>query len=256
MAKPAFSCRTLSLRKTKLGESDLIITALCEDGSLLRGVAKGARKPTSQFASRLEVFSVCDSLVAQGRSLHVFSEARCVRPHLALRSQVDRNAAASPIVEALAASAHEDLEIPRLFDMSCAALDRLEYVEIRLAPSITAAFLLKLVAMLGYRPSLSECICCGQPLDAPGCNGTLAFSFCDGGVVCPHCANAFETTRVDSRVISWSQALLGSTFGQVEALGMLPESSFAVLHFMQTWLRENLSTNLKSLTFLLSCGLF
>ncbi|MGN0262254.1 MAG: DNA repair protein RecO [Eggerthellaceae bacterium] len=256
MAKPAFSSRTLSLRKTKLGESDLIITALREDGSLLRAVAKGARKPTSQFASRLEVFSVCDCLVAQGRNLHVFSEARCISPHLALRSQVDRNAAASPVVEALAATTHEDLEIPRLFDMSCAALDRLEDVELGLAPSITAAFLLKLVAMLGYRPSLSECICCGQPVDAAVSDGTLSFSFSDGGVVCRHCANAFETTRVDSRVVSWSQALLGSTFKQVEALHMLPESSFAVLRFMQTWLRENLSTNLKSLSFLLSCGLF
>lgn len=256
MAKPAFSSRTLSLRKTKLGESDLIITALCEDGSLLRGVAKGARKPTSQFASRLEVFSVCDCLIAQGRNLHVFSEARCVRPHLALRSEIDRNATASPIVEALAATAHEDLEIPRLFAMSCTALDRLENVDLELAPSITAAFLLKLVAMLGFRPSLSECICCAQPVDAASCDGTLAFSFSDGGVVCPHCANVFETTRVDSRVITWSQALLGSTFNQVESLRMLPESSFAVLHFMQTWLRENLSTNLKSLSFLLTCGLF
>ena len=256
MAKPAFSGRILSLRKTKLGESDLIITALCQDGSLLRGVAKGARKPTSQFASRLEVFSVCDCLIAQGRSLHVFSEARCASPHLALRSEIDRNAAASPVVEALAATAHEDLEIPSLFDMSCAALDRLEGVDIELAPSISAAFLLKLVAMLGFRPSLSECICCAQPVDAASCDATLAFSFSYGGVVCPHCANAFETTRVDPRVVSWSQALLCSTFEQVEALRMLPESSFAVLHFMQTWLRENLSTNLKSLSFLLSCGLF
>ena len=110
--------------------------------------------------------------------------------------------------------------------------------------------------MLGFRPSLSECICCAQPVDAASCDAMLAFSFSDGGVVCPHCANAFETKRVDPRVVSWSQALLCGTFEQVEALRMLPESSFAVLHFMQTWLRENLSTNLKSLSFLLSCGLF
>lgn len=256
MAKPAFSCRTLSLKKTKLGESDLIITALREDGSLMRGVAKGARKPTNQFASRLEIFSVCDCLVAEGKSLNIFSEARCTGAHLKLRSEIERNVAALPVVEAIAACTHEDLEIPRLFDMSCAALDALENVDVRFAPSLTAAFLIKLVALIGYRPSFTECIGCSSPMECRVENATVAFSFFDGGVICPSCASAFETTRVDQAVITWSEILLTSTFSQVVEYEMDPQASFAVLHFLQTWFRENLSANLKSLTFLLSCGLF
>lgn len=256
MAKPALYCRTLSLKKTKLGESDLIISVLCEDGSLLRGVAKGARKPTSQFASRLEIFSVSDCLIAQGKNLHVFSEARCLSAHLGLRTQIDLNAAASPIVEALSATAHEGLAIPRLFDMSCAALDWVEKVDAEFAPSITAAFLLKLVSMLGFRPSLSECVCCAGSLDDRESGSTCSFSFFDGGVVCAQCASALETTRIDRSVIAWSQILLSSKFEQVAEIEMAPNASFAVLHFLQTWMRENLSTNLKSLSFLLACGLF
>ena len=52
MAQPAYSLRALVLRRTKLGESDLILTLLSEDGSQKRAVAKGARRPMSSFAAR------------------------------------------------------------------------------------------------------------------------------------------------------------------------------------------------------------
>lgn len=47
MASPTYRCNALVLKKTKLGESDLILTCLKDDGSQLRAVAKGARKPTN-----------------------------------------------------------------------------------------------------------------------------------------------------------------------------------------------------------------
>ena len=52
MSQPTYPLRALVLRRTKLGESDLILTLLAADGSLAKAVAKGARKPTSSFAAR------------------------------------------------------------------------------------------------------------------------------------------------------------------------------------------------------------
>ena len=57
MAADTYSLQALVLRKTKLGETDLIVTLLAQDGRQVRAVAKGARKPNSSFASRLEIFS-------------------------------------------------------------------------------------------------------------------------------------------------------------------------------------------------------
>ena len=59
MAADTYSLQALVLRKTKLGETDLIVTLLAQDGRQVRAVAKGARKPNSSFASRLEIFSAC-----------------------------------------------------------------------------------------------------------------------------------------------------------------------------------------------------
>ena len=55
MASATYTARAIVLRKTKLGESDLIVTLLAQDGSQARAVAKGARKPSSPFAARLEL---------------------------------------------------------------------------------------------------------------------------------------------------------------------------------------------------------
>ena len=52
MASPrTYRTRAIVLDKTKLGESDLILELLAENGSLVRAVAKGARKPGSRLAA-------------------------------------------------------------------------------------------------------------------------------------------------------------------------------------------------------------
>ncbi len=58
MARGTYRCRALVVRKTKLGESDVIVTMLKEDGSLIRAVAHGARKPKNPFSTRLHLYSV------------------------------------------------------------------------------------------------------------------------------------------------------------------------------------------------------
>ena len=117
-----YRIEALVLRKTKLKESDLIVTLLAEDGSLVRAVAHGARKPQSPFASRLEPCAVVDVLLARGRSLDVAKEARFVAPNAAVRADFDVSAAALPLVELAGKVAEVGLENPRLFQCAVAAL--------------------------------------------------------------------------------------------------------------------------------------
>ena len=111
MAQSTYNARVLVLRKTKLGESDLILSLLAQDGSQIRAVAKGARKPTSQFSSRLELYSQADVLLAQGRSLDIVKEARLVAGNAALRESMELAACAAPIVELLDRITQPGLEV-------------------------------------------------------------------------------------------------------------------------------------------------
>lgn len=257
MAGPSHNCRVIVLRKTKLGESDLILTMLSSDGSQLRAVAKGARKPQSPFSARLELYSVADVLIASGRSLGIVQEARAVSSNAALHASLELSACAAPIAELLWRVSQEGLPVPRLFDCTQAAFDALENAAPEDGPRICAAALIKILAFCGFRPSLACCVSCGAPVDAPlNAAGEVCFSAIEGGVVCQRCRAHVESVRVPWAAVRSADALLRSTFADVVASPVDQRTVFAVLQLEHQWIREHVSCSMKSLSFLFSCGLF
>ena len=252
MAQSTYNARVLVLRKTKLGESDLILSLLAQDGSQIRAVAKGARKPTSQFSSRLELYSQADVLLAQGRSLDIVKEARLVTGNAALRESIELSACAAPIVELLDRITQLGLEVPKLFPLTQTALDVLASADSAHGPAICAAWLLKAFAFLGIRPSLDRCCVCGEPLACEvgsSAHRTIAFSCSEGGVVCDAC-------RVSDVALSWASALLGMRFSDIASIQVDQSCVFDALRLCQTWAQVHASIRLKSLNFLFTCGLF
>ncbi|WP_080797338.1 DNA repair protein RecO [Arabiibacter massiliensis] len=256
MSQSTYRARGIVLRKTKLGESDLVVTLLAEDGSQLRAVAKGARKPSSPFSARLELYSVADLLLARGRSLDIVKEARLVESNERLRLDMEHAACAAPMAELLDRVTQMGLESPRLFALTCAALQSLGRVEAAQAPAVCAAHLLKALAFAGLRPSLDVCAGCGRDVAAPALPADARVSFREGGVLCAECAGRMEARVVPQATVDWCKALLGSTFDQIEGMRAGPSEAFGALRFCQEWVREHVGAQLKSLNFLFTCGLF
>ena len=117
-----YHARALVLDRTKLGETDLILTLLAQDGRQLRCVAKGARKPGGRLAARVELFCECDFLIARGRSLDVVSEAGLVDAHSRLRGDLARVSAASAVCEVARLTCYEDAPDPFLHAICARAL--------------------------------------------------------------------------------------------------------------------------------------
>ena len=256
MASPTYTTRALVLRKTKLGETDLVVTLLAQDGSQVRAVAKGARKPANVFSARLELYSVVDVLCSKGRSLDVVSEARLVASNERVRLDLEHAAAAAPMAELLDRMTHDGLENPRLFACTEAVFARMGGLPGAHAPLMCAAHLLKALALSGLRPSLDACVACGAPAGA-GAPGQAAFVSCrEGGVVCPRCRAQVEAVAVPASTLEWMRYLLGATFSDVAAAGPALDAAFAVLRFCREWVREHVGCTLKSLDFLFSCGLY
>lgn len=252
MASPTYPLRALVLRRTKLGESDVICTLLSSDGSQVRAVAKGARKPTSAFASRLEVYAVCDLLLARGKTLDIIKEARLVEGNAHLRCALAMMEAAAPMVELLDRTTQAGLADARLFDMTCKALDTLKETDEAQTRVVCAAHLFKALAILGFRPRLDACVECGRPLSLENAPERVPFSLIDGGVVCADCRGHVETILLDRSVAQWAQALIFATFEEILPFEVAPETSLGLLRFLQLWVRQHVGTNLKSLSFLIS----
>lgn len=256
MAAGTYRARVIVLRKTRLGESDLILTMLSEDGSQIRAVAKGARKPSSQFASRLELYAVAEVLLASGRSLDIVKEARLVRGFKRIRSSMERAAGASGMAELLDRVTQLGLENEKLFALTESAFEHLDGAEIKAVPALTAAHILKAMAFSGFRPSLATCVCCGKDVNLAQAGSTIFVSYAEGGSICAACAPSNETIRLQSEVCAWANVFLVSTFDRIEAFDVDLSTSFSVLQFCQSWVREHVGANLKSLQFFFTSGLF
>lgn len=248
MAAPTRMITGLVLRRTKLGESDVIVTILAEDGSQYKAVAKGARKPTSSFASRLELYSVATILLAQGKNLDIVKEVRLIEGNAVLRSDYLRASASAPLVELLAKATFQDQPTPRLFDLSISTLATLAHTEEN-PLIITLAGLIKVLAFLGFRPTFQECVGCGSPLDLNECCNQ-AFSYFDGGSICQHCAPGHETTLLDASMLQWCNTLLYSTLDEAQTFQVPDLTIREAFVFMNEWIHVHLGLNLRSITFL------
>ena len=77
---PLYRDEAIVLRTHKLGEADRIITLLTRQHGRVRAVAKGVRRTTSRFGSRLEPFTHVDLQLAEGRNLDVITQAETIEP--------------------------------------------------------------------------------------------------------------------------------------------------------------------------------
>ena len=116
------------LRKTRLSDTSLIITWLSQACGKLKTVAKGARRPRSPFAGRLDLFfdSEIEFIRSRKSELHVLKETRLIDPHEGLRKTWLTTQLASYFVELIELTTEPDHPAPELYDLLKRAFGHLD----------------------------------------------------------------------------------------------------------------------------------
>lgn len=232
----------LVLKKTKLGESDLVISLLLSDGSERSVIAKGARKPRNAGSARLELFNGVQVCAASSRGLGIVKESKLVQNRQRLQSDPLLFACASVMAEAVHGCIQPELEVGNLFDMTSAALDAVQEAGDKALPAIVAAYIFKLSALLGMRPSFLECAVCASPIDPQD----VRFSYADGGALCPDSAHLMDSVKVDARTLVLSHELMMSRFQDM--LDAEDPASWDALGLAEAWFIANAGGRLRSMS--------
>ncbi len=178
---PLYKEQGVVLRSVKLGEADKIVTVMTQGAGKVRAVAKGIRKTTSRFGARLEPFTHVSLMLYRGRGqLDTVTQADIIASHRNLRDHLGLFAAGETMLEETDNVAQEHERNVRLFLL---LLSGLRALDARPADPVSVAesFLLKLLSLSGFHPSLTACAVCGAP------DPTL-FASGQGGAVCANCA--------------------------------------------------------------------
>lgn len=171
------------LRTHKLGEADRIVTLLSRYHGLLRAVAKGVRRTSSKFGSRLEPFMVVDVQLYEGRTLDSVTQVETIGAYG--REIIDDYAsytAASAMCEVAERLTSSESQ-PQQYILLVGALRSLSNREHH--PSlILDSYLLRALSIAGWAPNFFDCARCSKP------GPHLAFVMQQGGVVCSECKPA------------------------------------------------------------------
>lgn len=241
---PSYPLTALVLRKTKLGETDVILTLLAQDGRQVRAVAKGLRKPGSKFGARLEPYAVVDLLLHTGKSLEIVAEARTVATNAALREDLDRSMAAAVVADLLDKVSVEGQVEARLFALATTTLGVMDTCEVEALKALVVAFLLKAMSMHGYRPQLDVCSSCA------GTPATQAFSLVQGGVLCAACESLDPSAlRFPDELREWLRFLLGSTMSAIAADPPPTDAVSDSFSFVRGFVAYHLPSRLKALDY-------
>lgn len=167
-----------------MGEADRVLTIFCAERGLLKAVAKGARKPGNKMSGRSDVLCVNELLLSKGRSFEIITQAQTIQSFSALRSNLLSLSFGLYYAELTACfgSGLHDLSA-QYFDFLFESLTRLSNPTLD-SLTLCMEFELGLLDLLGYKPELTFCIACRQPLSEYKLS---RFNIEYGGIICSDC---------------------------------------------------------------------
>lgn len=247
-----YRTKAIVLDKTKLKETDLILTLVGESGRQIRAVAKGARKPGSRLAARCELCCEVDVLLAHGRNLDIVSQADLIAAPLGAQPSFELLTAASAVAEVAEKCTYEDAEDPFVYAITRAVLAHLAAAGADTPVEdpahldlLVAAYIFKLLSHVGYRPDYSACVACGDP--SPG-----YFSAQAGGLLCASCASGVPGCEsVDANMARWLEGLVSMRFSELAIAPIDSHTAAHVLGLAHLWAATHLECRLRALEFLL-----
>ena len=195
---PLYREQGIVLGAAKLAEADKIVTILTQGSGKVRAVAKGIRRTQSRFGGRLEPFTHVDLLLYRGRSLDTVTQVDILSAFRPVREDFGLYSAGQAMLEAADKVAEEHERNVRLFLLLLQGLRALE-AQPRDPAGVAEAFLLRLLGLSGFAPSLSACAICGSTTVA-------RFSAAQGGAVCADCEDR-DSRKVDPAALAWLAAL-------------------------------------------------
>lgn len=235
---PTYRDEVVVLRTHKLGEADRIVTLLSRRHGKLRAVAKGVRRTSSRFGSRLEPFMVADVQLYQGRSLDIVQQAESLGSYGAeIAVHYDRYTSASAMVEA-ADRLNEAEATPQQYLLLVGGLRSLARGD-HAARSILDSYLLRAMALSGWAPSLHECARCSRP----GPHDTFVAQL--GGMVCRDCAPT-GAARVPAETVALLQSLMAGEWDEVDAAS--PAATAAASGLIAAYAQWHLERGIRSLS--------
>lgn len=201
----------INLKSYNLNDADKIIVMYSKENGLIKGVAKGIKKPKSKLGARMDLLVANTLQLLKGRSMDTIVQAQTVNNFRKSREDFDKLMLSSYISE-LVMNFGEGSESAskEIYELLYKALNRIsDSAEKKDALIAVIKFQLKILLVMGFCVELDTCLCCReQVLDEE-----MYFSSKMGGILCKECNHELGVSlKMHYKIRDFLQAMLQFDF--------------------------------------------
>lgn len=236
------------IRTRDFDEADKIAVILTREEGKIQAVAKGARRPRNRYSAAMQLFTRVQAQLYHGRNLDTLSQVEITESFRHLREDLVRMAYGTYVCEVMDALMPDRQRYESPFLLLLTTLHLFNEPEMTPEP-ILRAYELKLLAMLGFRPSLEACVSCGTKEIANG--GHIRFSPVLGGVLCPTCAaDGQAVLRISRGALESMKHLLDGDIRRAHVVRLAGEIAEEIDRVLTAYIIDRTEKKLKSKEFL------
>ena len=196
--------QVIVLRRVDYRENDRILSLLSPLRGRIDVTARSARKVKSPLLSACELFTMGEYVTYQGKGHETLTAFTLGDSFFPLRDDVTRLSHGAVMLAAAEALAQKEEPAEHLFILLARSLSRLAYGEYD-NNAVTAAFLLHISTIEGFKPRLNHCVSCGKTMGEE--SGFLDVEM--GGIRCGLCkGGAPGTMYVTQGQLFWLRDVL------------------------------------------------
>ena len=233
----------LIIREQQTGEDDRLVTLLTRDYGVLRAFVRGAKRIKSKSQSATQLFAYGNFSIYRGKDAYSIDEAQPIEIFFDLRNDIVSLSLAQYFCELAGEFAPVEEEAEEYLKLILNALHILSKNK-KSHEQLKAIVELRLLALSGYMPDLSECADCGEFKD----NG-MFFSPVEGTLICSECVKDHTCFRLPNGVLYAMRHICFSESSKLFSF-LLPEDSMKYLsEVTEQFLLMQTSKKFKTLDF-------
>lgn len=180
-----FVTDAINLKSYNLSECDKIMVMYSKEKGLIKGVAKGCKRPKSKLGARMDLLVANKLMLSKGKNLDTICEANSLNIFKNTRQDIDKLFYSMYVTEVVNNFGVEnDPSSNEVYELLYKTLEKIERSKEKKDVLIgVIKFQLKIMEVVGFGVELDTCLCCREQILAQN----MYFSARMGGVVCEEC---------------------------------------------------------------------
>lgn len=232
----------LILKEISYKENDKILHALSKKNGKIQLLSRGCKKNNSHIINVSQLFAYSKCALYKSKDMYIIDSAELIDNFYNIRNNMDAFLYGNYILELISFVAQENDVDEKIFNMTIGILHYLSHFN-NDYDKIAAAYELKLVSMLGYKPDFNHCLSCGENIKTDA-----IFSIEEGGFYCPSCVKYGNGINMTYKEILSMERILKSKFEHISSIENINSKVLNIIRqFLFYYIGKNNFTTLKML---------